>query len=157
MRNKKEYRSEIALYKERKMMCQTQQLFVFNNRFTKVVDRVAIYGLFTCKFGFCLLQKSDSLSSASAGGGRTQRQRGWKRHVHQGHKGESEHLFYSRPTTSITLFYSVIETPALVSSVVVFGLGWEHTRSGSHQKDGGPGDVWSAAGGNRALRWSRLR
>lgn len=41
MRNKNEYRSEIALYKKRKMMCQTQQLFAFKNRFTKIVTGVA--------------------------------------------------------------------------------------------------------------------
>lgn len=41
MRNKNEYRSEFALYRKRKMMCQTRQLFVFKNRFTKIVARVA--------------------------------------------------------------------------------------------------------------------
>lgn len=152
MRNKNEYRSEIALCRKRKMTCQTQQLFVFNNRFTKIVARVAFTACLHVNLGFASFKSPKICPRASAGDGRTQRQRGWKRHVHQGHKGESEHLFYSLPTTSVRLFYFVIEIPGLVSSVVVFGLGWEQTRGGSHQKDGGPADVWSAAGGNRALR-----
>lgn len=141
MKNKSEYRSEIAPYRKRNMMFQTQQLFVFNNRFTKIVARVAFTACLHVNLGFASFK---SLIICPRPQQEATGRKDKKKHVHQGHKGESEHLFYSLPTTSIRLFYFVI---CFVSSVVVFGLGREDTRAGSHQEDGGPGDVWSAAGG----------